>query len=129
MTAPSPHSFHNRLPMKWSLLRRRLKTAKRTCSRLIPRRALTRSLALTSPMGLKTAEAILVTDAVARFGGTLEMSGRPGDFLLLMGDGSVVYGRVLRARQRIYRLLASRPDRQERDEEVQLFFESFAPRN
>jgi hypothetical protein len=46
-----------------------------------------------------------------------------------MGDGRVVYGRVLRAQQRVYRLLASRPDRKERDEEVQLFFESFAPRN
>jgi hypothetical protein len=46
-----------------------------------------------------------------------------------MGDGSVVYGRVLRARLRVYRLLASRPNRQERDEEVQIFFDSFAPRN
>ena len=82
-----------------------------------------------SPMESKNAEAILVTDVVARFGGTLEMSWRPGGFLLLMGDGSVVYGRVLRARHRIYRLLASRPNRQERDEGVQLFFDSFAPRN
>jgi hypothetical protein len=82
-----------------------------------------------SPMESKNAEAILVTDAVARFGGTLEMSGRPGEFLLLIRDGSVVYGRVLRTRQRIYRLLASRPDRQERDQEVQLFFDNFSPRN
>ena len=82
-----------------------------------------------STIDSKNAEAILVTDAVQRFGGTLEMSGRPGDFLLLMGDGSVVYGRVLRTRQRIYRLLVSRPARDEGDEEVKLFFESFAPRN
>lgn len=82
-----------------------------------------------SPIDSKNAEAILVTDAVARFGGTLELSGRPGSFLLLMGDGSVVYGRVLCTRQRIYRLLASRPDRQERDNDVQLFFDSFTPRN
>lgn len=82
-----------------------------------------------SPMGSKTTEAIFVTDAVARFGGTLELSERPGGFLLLMGDGSVVYGRVLRTRQRIYRLLASRPDRQERDNDVQLFFDNFTPRN
>jgi hypothetical protein len=77
----------------------------------------------------KAAEAFLVTDAVARFSGTLEQSRRPGDFLLLMEDGSVVFGRVVRARQRIYRLLASRPVRKERDEEVQLFFESFTPRD
>ena len=82
-----------------------------------------------SPMELKTAEALLVRDVVARFGGSLELGGRPGDFLLLMGDGSVIYGRALRVRQRIYLLLASRPDRKDRDEEVQLFFESFAPRN
>ena len=37
-----------------------------------------------SPMESKTAEAILVTDAAARFGGTPEMSGRPGAFQLLM---------------------------------------------
>lgn len=77
----------------------------------------------------KTAEALLVTDVVARFGGTLELGGQPGEFLLLMDYGGVVFGRVLRARERIYRLLASRPGRQERDEEVQLFFESFSPRD
>jgi hypothetical protein len=82
---------------------------------------------LDSPM--KAAEAILVTDAATRFGGTLEMNGRPGDFLLLMGDGSVVYGRVLRTPQRIYRLLVSRPDQQGRAEEVRIFFDSFTPRN
>lgn len=82
-----------------------------------------------SPMELKNVEAILVTDADARYGGNLEVTGRPGVFFLLMEDGSVVYGRVLRTRQRIYRLLASRPARDEGDEEVQLFFESFAPRN
>jgi hypothetical protein len=81
------------------------------------------------PIESKNAEAILITDAVARFGGTLELNGRPGIFFLLMRDGSVVYGRVLRARLRVYRLLASRPNRQERDKEVQIFFDSFAPRN
>jgi hypothetical protein len=81
-----------------------------------------------SPTELKTAEASLVADAVARFGGALKLGGRPGDFLL-MEDGSVVYGRVFRVRQRIYRLLVSRPDGQDRDDEVQLFLESFTPRN
>ena len=80
-------------------------------------------------MESKTIEAILVADAVGRFGGTLEMSERPGSFLLLMEDGRVVYGRVLRARHRIYRLLVSRPYREERVEEVRVFFESFTPRN
>ena len=82
-----------------------------------------------SPTELKTAEAIVVTDTVARFGGILEPSGRPGYFLLLMKDRSVVYCRILRVKQRIYRLLVSRPDYQEPDEEVQLFFENFAPLN
>jgi hypothetical protein len=82
-----------------------------------------------SPLELKTPEAILMADAVTRFGGTLELGMRPGDFLLMMEDGSVVYGRVLRARQHIYRLLASRPYRQGRDEEVQLFFDSFTTRD
>jgi hypothetical protein len=79
------------------------------------------------PNGLENAEAILLTHTAARFGGALEMGEQPGDFLLPMTDGSVVFGRVLRARQRIYRLLVSRPDRQERDEEAQIFFDSFAP--
>jgi hypothetical protein len=81
------------------------------------------------PTELKSTEAIVVADTVARFGGTLEPGGQPGDFLLLMGDGSVIYCRVLRVRQRIYRMLVSHPTRQEPDEEVRLFFESFAPRN
>ncbi len=82
-----------------------------------------------SPTDLKNSEAIIVADTVARFGGTLEPGARPGDFLLLMEDESVIYCRVLRVQQRIYRLLVSRPARQERAEEVQLFFDSFAPRN
>ena len=76
---------------------------------------------------LKSAEAILVADAVARFGGTLEKEAPGETFILSMEDGSVVYGRILRVRQRIYRLLVSRPDRHEADEEITRFFNSFVP--
>lgn len=76
---------------------------------------------------LKNAEAILVADAVARFGGTLEKDEPREAFLLSMEDGSVVYGRILRVRQRLYRLLVSRPDRHGIDEEMKRFFDSFVP--
>jgi hypothetical protein len=77
---------------------------------------------------LKNAEAILVADAVARFGGTLEKDVSGEAFLLSMEDGSVVYGRILRVRQRLYRLLVSRPVRHE-DEEMNRFFDSFVPQS
>lgn len=78
---------------------------------------------------LKNAEAILVADAVVRFGGTLEKD-EPGEaFLLSMEDGSVVYGRILRVRQRLYRLLVSRHDRHGADEEMNRFFDGFVPRD
>jgi hypothetical protein len=76
---------------------------------------------------LKNAEAILVADALARFGGTLEKDASGDTFLLSKENGSVVYGRLHRTRERLYRLLVSRPDRHEVDEEVKRFFDSFAP--
>lgn len=78
---------------------------------------------------LKNAEAILVADAVARFGGTLEKDVSGEAFLLSMEDGSVVYGRILRMRQRLYRLLVSRPVRHEADKEINRFFDSFVPQS
>ena len=82
-----------------------------------------------SHMELKTVEALWIADAVNRFGGTMRLGEQPGDFLISLPEGSIIYGRVLRAQQRVYRLLVSRPDRQEQDEEARLFFENFTPRN
>jgi hypothetical protein len=78
---------------------------------------------------LKNAEAILVADVVARFGRTFEKEDPGEAFRLLMDDGSVVYGRILRVRQHLYRLLVSRPDRHGADEEVKRFFDSFIPQS
>lgn len=78
---------------------------------------------------LKNAEAILVADAVARFGGTLEKEAPGETFIISMEDGSVVYGRILRVRQHLYRLLVSRPDRHGVDEETKRFFDSFVPQS
>lgn len=78
---------------------------------------------------LKNAEAILLVDTVARFGGTFEKEASGDAFRLLMEDGSVVYGRILRVRQRIYCLLVSRPDRHRVDEEMKRFFDGFIPQS
>lgn len=91
-----------------------------------------------APPNLKGAQEAFVTDAAAQVGGRLEVDKTASaltdgqadhlDFQIFLDDGSIVYGRIVKTKKRLFRLMVSRPQVQESPSDVEFFFKNFTPR-